>query len=85
MAPLTPQEQTCQPSALQAEAADTAVLSSGHALSTRTLTQNPLEECRLLGYKHPVRTSQEIHYVFATKLRRLMLCKILGFHGRGYE
>jgi hypothetical protein len=24
------------------------------------------EECRLLGYKNPVRTSQETHYVSAT-------------------
>jgi hypothetical protein len=34
------------------------------------------EECRLLGYKTPVRTSQETHYVSATELSRLMLCKI---------
>jgi hypothetical protein len=43
------------------------------------------EECRLLRYKNPVRTSQETHYVSATELRRLMLCKILGFHGGDYE
>jgi hypothetical protein len=36
------------------------------------------EECRLLGYKHPVRTSQETHYVSATEPSRLMLCKIWG-------
>jgi hypothetical protein len=34
------------------------------------------EECRLLGYKNPVRTSQETHYVSTTELSRLMLCKI---------
>jgi hypothetical protein len=34
------------------------------------------EESRLLGYKIPVRTSQETHYVSATELSRLMLCKI---------
>jgi hypothetical protein len=33
-------------------------------------------ECRLLGYKTPVRTSQETNYVSATELSRLMLCKI---------
>jgi hypothetical protein len=44
-----------------------------------------LEECRLLGYKTPVRTSQETHYVTATEPTRLMLCKIWGFHGGNYE
>jgi hypothetical protein len=34
------------------------------------------EECRLLGYKNPVRTSQETHYVSATESSQLMLCKI---------
>jgi hypothetical protein len=34
------------------------------------------EECRLLGYKTPVRTSQETHYVSATDTSQLMLCKI---------
>jgi hypothetical protein len=43
------------------------------------------EECRLLGYKNPVRTSQETHYVSVTKPSQLMLCKILGFHGGDYE
>jgi hypothetical protein len=43
------------------------------------------EECRLLGHKTPVRTSQETHYFSATELSRLMLCKIWGFHGGGYE
>jgi hypothetical protein len=43
------------------------------------------EECRLLGYKYPVRTSQETRYVAATELSRLMLCKIWGFQGGDYE
>jgi hypothetical protein len=43
------------------------------------------EECRLLGYRNPVRTSQETHYVSATEPSRLMLCKIWGFHGSDYE
>jgi hypothetical protein len=43
------------------------------------------EECRLLGYKHPLRTSQETHYVSATDYSQLMLCKIWGFHGGDYE
>jgi hypothetical protein len=43
------------------------------------------EECRLLGYKNSVRTSQETHYVFATGPSRLMLCRIWGFHGGNYE
>jgi hypothetical protein len=34
------------------------------------------EECRLLGYKNPVRTSQETHYVSPTESSRLMLCNI---------
>jgi hypothetical protein len=33
------------------------------------------EECRLLGYKNPVRTSQETHYVSAIEHNRLMLNK----------
>jgi hypothetical protein len=43
------------------------------------------EECRLLRYKTPVRTSQETPYISITKLRRLMLCKIWSFHGSDYE
>jgi hypothetical protein len=43
------------------------------------------EECRLLGYKNPVRTSQETHYVSASESSKLMLCKIWGFHGSDYE
>jgi hypothetical protein len=37
------------------------------------------EECRLLGYKHPVRTSQETHYVSTTESSQLMLCKFEVF------
>jgi hypothetical protein len=43
------------------------------------------EECRRLGYKKPVCTSQETHYVSATEASQLMLCKIWGFHGSDYE
>jgi hypothetical protein len=43
------------------------------------------EECRLLRYKNPVRTSQETHYISATEPSRLMLCKIWAFHGGDYE
>jgi hypothetical protein len=43
------------------------------------------EGCRLLGYKNPVRTSQETHYVSTTKSSQLMLCKIWGFHSSHYE
>jgi hypothetical protein len=43
------------------------------------------EECLLLGYKSPVPTSQETHYVSATETSLLMLCKIWGFHGCDYE
>jgi hypothetical protein len=34
------------------------------------------EGCRLLGYKNPVRISQETHYVSTTECSRLILCKI---------
>jgi hypothetical protein len=43
------------------------------------------EECRLLEYKNPVRTSKETHYVSVTETSRLILCKILGFHSSDYE
>jgi hypothetical protein len=39
------------------------------------------EECRLVGYKNQVPTSQETRYVSATESSRLMLRKIGGFHG----
>jgi hypothetical protein len=45
----------------------------------------PYEECSLLGYKNPVRTSEETHYVSTTESSRLMLCKIWGFHSGDYE
>jgi hypothetical protein len=37
------------------------------------------EDCRLLGYSNPVRTSQETHYLSATESSQLMLCNIWGF------
>jgi hypothetical protein len=40
------------------------------------LTGGDIRECRLLGYKDPVRTSEETHYVWATEYSRLKLCKI---------
>jgi hypothetical protein len=43
------------------------------------------EEWHLLGYRNPVPTSQETHYVSATELSQLMLCKIRGFHGGDCE
>jgi hypothetical protein len=43
------------------------------------------EECRLLGCKTRVRTSQETHYVSATQPSLLLLCKIWSFHGGDYE
>jgi hypothetical protein len=46
---------------------------------------NDYEECRLLGYKNSVHTSQETRYVSAKEPSRLMLCKILGFRGGDYE
>jgi hypothetical protein len=43
------------------------------------------EEHSLLGYKNPVFTSQETHYVSATDPSQLILCKIWGFLGGDYE
>jgi hypothetical protein len=43
------------------------------------------EKCRVLGYKSPVRTSQETNYVSATETSRLVLFNIWGFHGGDYE
>jgi hypothetical protein len=43
------------------------------------------EECRLLGYKNSVRTSQETHYVSTREPSQLMLFKVWGFHGGDYE
>jgi hypothetical protein len=44
-----------------------------------------IEECRLLGYKNPVRTSQETHCISVTESNQLLICNICGFHGRDYE
>jgi hypothetical protein len=38
-----------------------------------------------LGYKDPVRTSQETHYISVTESSQLMLWKIWGFHRSHYE
>jgi hypothetical protein len=43
------------------------------------------EECSLLGYKNPVRTSQETYYVTTAESSQLMLCKIWGVHDSDYE
>jgi hypothetical protein len=43
------------------------------------------EECRLLGYKTSVRTSQETHYASNTELSQLVQRKILGYHGGDWE
>jgi hypothetical protein len=43
------------------------------------------EERRLLGYKNPVRTSQETHYVSTSESSQLKQCKIWGFHSGDYE
>jgi hypothetical protein len=43
------------------------------------------EECRVLGYKNPVRTSQERHYVAVAEPSQLMQCNVWGFHGGDYE
>jgi hypothetical protein len=43
------------------------------------------KECRPLGYKIPVHTSQEKNYVSVTNSSRLMLCKIWSFNGGDYE
>jgi hypothetical protein len=43
------------------------------------------KECRFLGYKNPVRTSQETHYVSATESSQLLLCKTWDFHGGDYK
>jgi hypothetical protein len=38
-----------------------------------------------MGHKKQVRTSQKTHYFSATELSQLLLCKIWGFYGSGYE
>jgi hypothetical protein len=40
------------------------------------LTDVRFEVCTAVGYKNPVRTSYETHYVSATESSQLMLCKI---------
>jgi hypothetical protein len=59
-------------------------------LTRATRRNNPEDtilhkECRLQGYKNPVRTSQMTHYISTTKSSQLMLCKIWGFNGGDYE
>jgi hypothetical protein len=54
-------------SQMKATKVDLLVLVTEHCL---------LEERRFLGYKIPVRTSQETHYVSATESSLLMMCKI---------
>jgi hypothetical protein len=49
------------------------------------ISRGDYEECRLLGYKDPVRTSQEKHYLSATEPNQLMVSNIWGFHGGYYE
>jgi hypothetical protein len=44
-----------------------------------------VKECRLLGYKNLVRTSQKTHYASVTESSQLMLCKMWGFQGGDYE
>jgi hypothetical protein len=39
----------------------------------------------ILGYKNPVYTSQETHYVSITEPHQLMPCKISGFHSGDYK
>jgi hypothetical protein len=48
---------------------------------TRGIHGGHYEECRLLGYKDLVCTSEETHHVSATETSRLMLCKVGGLHG----
>jgi hypothetical protein len=43
------------------------------------------KECRLLGYKNPVRTSQQTHYISTIESSQLMQCKFWGFYGGDYE
>jgi hypothetical protein len=54
-------------------------------LEHNSINSYKVEECRLLGYKNPVCTSQETHYLSATESSQLMLCKILSIHGGDYE
>jgi hypothetical protein len=47
-----------------------------HKCKIRGFYGSNYEEGRPLGYKNPVRTSQETHYISATNYSRLMQCKI---------
>jgi hypothetical protein len=73
------------------EAVDTALLLSKYSPDYWTVCNiwgfhgRDYEECRLLGYKTPVRSSQELHCFSTTERSRLMLCKIWGFHGSDSE
>jgi hypothetical protein len=59
---------------------------SSHRLcNIRSFHSGDYEECRLPGYKNPVRTSQETHYFSATEHSQLMPCKIWGFQGGDCE
>jgi hypothetical protein len=57
--------------------------SSETSVLTRATRRNMQEDTIL--HKNPVRILQETHYISATQPRRLMLCKIWGFHGGDYE
>jgi hypothetical protein len=52
------------------------ILFSEQGSPLRSCHGGDYEECRLLGHRIPVRTSQETHYVSATVSSLLMLCKI---------
>jgi hypothetical protein len=70
-----------------------AIISVGFSVTNNLLVRCKIwgfhggdyEECRLLGYKIPVRTSQDTHYFSATESSQLMICKIWAFHGGDYE
>jgi hypothetical protein len=47
-----------------------------NAIKFRGLHSRDYEECRLLGYNNPVRTSQNTHYFSATESSWLMVRKI---------
>jgi hypothetical protein len=49
-----------------------------------TFLRRGYEECRRLGYKNPVLTSEETHYLSTTYPIWLILCNIWGFHGGVY-
>jgi hypothetical protein len=57
----------------------------GSGFEFRGVHGGDYEEFLLMGYKNPVRTSQETHCISATESNRLILCRISGFHGCVYE